>query len=497
MIGRTPLPQLERTVTAAAEAATVLQRIPRATIVEMLHSVATVLERERAALIEMAHLETRIDESRLGAELTRATAQLRLFGSVVAKGDHLQASIDEATPTSPDIRRTMRGVGPVAVYAASNFPFAFGVAGGDTASALAAGNPVIVKAHPGHPRLSTMTAELVVDALESSGAPRGTFGLVAGFESGRDLVTHPSIQAAAFTGSTRGGRALFDLAAARPVPIPFYGELGSINPVVITAAALTARGADIADACVASFTLGQGQLCTKPGLILYPEGGTFLDDIARRTTAVRRGPMLNETASDAFDASIQSLAAKSSVRVIVDGLTGSPWLLATTAADVIADGANLQEECFGPSTLLVSYRDDDELMAAVRSLAGSLASSVIAEASDRPLVVDLLDALERISGRVVWNGWPTGVAVNWSTQHGGPYPSSTPPAATSVGTSAIDRFLRPVAFQDLPDALLPEALQRGNPMGLTRRVNGQIVLPIRSRVDGHTDEADAAPTGRP
>ena len=420
-------------------------------------------------------------EARLTGEVARTTGQLRLFAAVIRDGGYLEAIIDharpEATPPQPELRRLLVPIGPVAVYAASNFPFAFSVAGGDTASALAVGCPVIVKAHGGHPELSRRTAEIVGDALTGAGAPAGAFGLVEGFEAGRALVQHPGIKAAGFTGSLTGGRALFDLANARPAPIPFYAELGSVNPVVITPAAVADSGprAELATGLVGSFTLGAGQFCTNPGVVLVPAGAGFEDDVAEAMVGAKPAPLLNDRIEQGFASGLDVLVRHPSVEVIARREAGSsaqapaPTVLATTAAAVVADPETLLAECFGPVTVLVRYADEAERDAVLGALEGSLTATVHAAPGED--VRRLAETLAGSAGRVLFGGWPTGVAVTWSQQHGGPWPATTS-IHTSVGATAARRFQRPVVFQDAPDSVLPAALQEVNPLGIPRRVDG-------------------------
>jgi NADP-dependent aldehyde dehydrogenase len=445
----------------------------------LLRGVAAVLDAHAAELASLADQETSLGSGRLAGEVARTTWQLRLFADTIADGAFAEVIIDHARAAAgpqarPDLRRMLLPVGPVAVYAAANFPFAFSVAGGDTAAALAAGCPVVVKAHPGHSRTSQRTAELVQRACRDAGAPDGTFWLVHGFEAGRLLVTDPRIRAAAFTGSEHGGRALFDLAASRPDPIPFYGELGSINPVFVTAAAVAARGQEIAAGFVASVTLGNGQFCTKPGLLFLPAGHGLDDALADAIRSVPAAPMLTSQISDGFGSGTRDIAATGGVRVLASApAEAAPRLYATTAADV-ARYPRLAQECFGPSSVVADYSYDDELIEVASAMPGSLAAAVHAEPSDEKLSRALLGILRTRAGRVVWNGWPTGVAVTWAMHHGGPWPATTASIHTSVGPTAIRRFLIPVTFQDTPVHLLPDALQDANPLGLPRRVDGQL-----------------------
>jgi len=448
-----------------------------------LTAVADALDGAAGELIPLADEESHLGAARLTGELARTTAQLRLFASAVVEGSYLEATIDHpnpsTTPPRPDLRRMLRPLGPVAVFSASNFPFAFSVAGGDTASALAAGCPVIVKGHSAHPRLSRRTAEIVGEALATAGAPDGVFGHVAGREAGVALVQHPEIRAVGFTGSLHGGRALFDLASSRPDPIPFYGELSAVNPVLITAAALDARADELASGLAASFTLGAGQFCTNPGVVFVPAGSGFAERVAAAVGQTAPVPMLTDGIAAAFADGLAGLVAHDGVEVVAGETaqrpgTGSAVVLSTTTAAVLADPGALLAECFGPSTLVVEYDDVDDALAAIRSVGGSLTATVHAEPGED--LADILAVLTEVAGRVLFAGWPTGVAVSWAQQHGGPWPSTTS-IHTSVGVTAIRRFLRPVAYQDAPDAVLPLELRESNPLGIPRRVDGVLVVP--------------------
>ncbi len=470
-------------LTAAAAAAAPVWRTSSATDrAAWLRALADALDAHSAELVEIADRETRLGETRLRGEVGRTTGQLRLFATVVEEGSYLELTVDDAdplaTPPRPELRRILTGVGPVAVFSASNFPFAFSVCGGDTASALAAGNPVIVKAHSGHPELSRRTAEIASAALVAAGAPEGSLALVEGREAGNALVQHPIIQAAGFTGSVAGGRALFDLASGRPDPIPFYGELGSVNPVVITGAALTARGDALATGLAGSFTLGVGQFCTKPGVVFIPADAGFEAAVATAVTGISGGPLLTDRITDAFPDGIDRLVADPSVKIVAHGAETAdgarPVVLATDAAAVAARADVLLEECFGPVTLLVRYDGEAQLHEALRAVPGSLTATLHSEAGDD--VAETLELLQLRAGRVLFAGWPTGVAVTWSQQHGGPWPATTS-LHTSVGATAIRRFLRPLAFQDAPDALLPAPLRDEALASLPHRRNGILTLP--------------------
>lgn len=472
---------LDAIVRAAAAAAPVWRRSSSADRAGWLRAAADVLDSHVTELVAIADEETRLGAARLTGEVARTSGQLRLFATVVEEGSYLELTIDDAdataAPPRPELRRMLTALGPVAVFSASNFPFAFSVAGGDTASALAAGNPVVVKAHSGHPRLSARTAELVAAALGAAGAPSGSLALVTGREAGNALVQHPLIRAAGFTGSVSGGRALFDLASGRPDPIPFYGELGSINPVVITEAAAAARTESLAQGLVGSFTLGVGQFCTKPGVVFVPGGTGFEDAVAAAVPAASGGPLLTDRITEAFPSGLAHLENDPSVSVIAQGIEVDgvrPVALLTDARAVAQRPEVLLEECFGPVTLIVRYDSEADLHAALETVPGSLTATLHPEPGEEP--TETLELLQERAGRVLFGGWPTGVAVTWSQQHGGPWPATTS-LHTSVGASAIRRFLRPLTFQDAPETLLPEVLRDAALAGLPHRRNGGLVLP--------------------
>jgi NADP-dependent aldehyde dehydrogenase len=475
----------EATLDRADSAARLLAETTPTERATWLDAIADALDAASSGLVPVAVAETHLGTDRLSSEVKRTTFQLRLHAGVLREGSFLGATIDHADPDwppapRPDIRRVLRAIGPVAVYAASNFPFAFSVAGGDTASALAAANPVIVKVHPGHPTLSAHVGELVTAALRDRGAPDGTFGLVSGLETGRRLITDPRIRAGAFTGSLRGGRALFDLAVSRPDPIPFYGELGSLNPAFVTATAAAERAEQIADGFVASLTLGVGQFCTKPGVLFAPADSGLPTLIAERLAAVAGAPMLNDGLRAGYGEMLAELAGRPGVTVLAGSATPGadpePTALEVAAGTFLDEGSALAVEVFGPAALIVRYRDDAELLACAASFDGQLTATIHGTDGDR-VVPPLLAELTERAGRVLWNGWPTGVAVTDAQHHGGPYPATTAVRETSVGTAAISRFLRPVAYQGLPDELLPPALREANPWGLPRRVDGVLVAP--------------------
>ncbi|MEU7531957.1 aldehyde dehydrogenase (NADP(+)) [Saccharothrix sp. NPDC042600] len=414
--------------------------------------LTTIADRlDDADLIGVAERETRLPPARLRGELTRTTFQLKLFAELVETGAHLGVRIDHADPDwpmgapRPDLRRVLQPIGPVVVFPAGNFPFAFGVAGGDTASALAAGCPVVVKAHPGYPELSDLTGELLRDL--------GVVAVIHGEEAGRAALTHPLVKAGAFTGSLRGGRALFDLAAARPEPIPFYGELGSVNPVIVARDAAAGRPRRIAEDAAVSFTLSAGQLCTKPGLLLVPEDSTIPQELAALKLPV--APMLSDRIAEGYRDAVASVPREGVTELAAgDG----PAVLMTDLRRVLANFEAFTRECFGPFLLVVTYEDDADVIKFAGRLEGQLTATVIAdEPSD--WITHLTRLLARRAGRLLWNQWPTGVSVTHAQHHGGPYPATTAVGSTSVGTAAVERFLRPVAYQNFPPALLPAAVR--------------------------------------
>ena len=450
----------------------------------MLVALADALDAAAPDLLPVAARETHLPDARLEGELARTTYQLRLFADVLAEGSYLDATIDTPDPRlapvpRPDLRRMLVPIGPVLVFAASNFPFAFSVAGGDTASALAAGCPVVLKAHPGHPRLSALTGDVVGEALTAAGAPADAFAVVTGVDNGRVALLDARIRAAAFTGSLSAGRALFDLAMSRETPIPFYGELGSLNPVFVTPGAAERRAADIADGYVSSFTLGVGQFCTKPGLLFLPSGSSLLERLAERVRAAPNGEMLNDRLRQGYLSALSDLSATPGVRTLVDAASGEDGavgaaLLAATVPELLADPHAMLTECFGPASIVIEYAGVEQLLAAADAFEGSLTASIHGEPDESGLVNELLARMRDRAGRIIWNGWPTGVAVAWAMHHGGPYPATTAPLHTSVGATAIQRFLRPVAYQSLPPELLPTALRDRNDLSIPRRVDGRI-----------------------
>ncbi|GAA1271763.1 aldehyde dehydrogenase [Planotetraspora silvatica] len=507
---------IDTVVERAAAAGAKWRATPAAERATILEGVADALLKHLDELWPVADAETHLGEVRLRGEVGRTASQFRLFAEVLRDGGSAEAVIDHAdpgaTPPRPDVRRMNHPVGVVAVFAASNFPFAFSVAGGDTVSALAAGCAVVVKAHEGHPETSDLTASVVRQALPDP----DLLGLVHGFDAGGPLVRHSLVSAVGFTGSLAGGTAIKGLIDQRPDPIPFYGELGSVNPVIVLP---SADAAAVAAGFAASLTLGVGQFCTNPGLIFVPEGpdgdtagdagghrvrdaGEFERAIGDAVAATTGGRMLTAKIHDGYLRAVDRLSVRAGVARLATGAAGTVADAVTPQVfsvplEAFADGLpELGEECFGPAAIVVKYRNPSDLPAVLRRLPGSLTATVhsavqggaqeAAQAGGQRVdqradqgagpeeAADIVPVLERLAGRLIWNGWPTGVAVTWAMHHGGPWPASTAPAHTSVGAAAIRRWLTPVAYQDWPEALLPPELRDDNPLGVPQRVDGRL-----------------------
>ncbi|WFP17228.1 aldehyde dehydrogenase family protein [Citricoccus muralis] len=475
---------VEDTVVKVAAASAVWAATPETERARVIRAVADALDAAADSLIPIAQEETNLPTPRLQSELKRTTFQLRLFAETVEKGEYLGVIIDHADPVwpmgapRPDLRRMLVPIGPVLVFSASNFPFAFSVAGGDTAAALAAGNAVVVKAHPGHPKLSDATATVITGTAAEAGAPEGLLEVIHGQQEGVDALKHPAIKAASFTGSIPGGRALFDIANARPEPIPFYGELGSVNPAFVAPAIAAARPEEIAEGYLGSITGSQGQLCTKPGLLFVPEDSMVVEHL-RAAPAPSPAPLLNDRIQESYIRELQRIQAAEGVEPIKSGdnsLNNPPQatVLFTRIDQVLADPKKLIAEVFGPAGVVVAYSDPAALTEVAKGLEGQLTSTIFAEAekdSDLEIARNLLPILREKAGRLLWNQWPTGLSVTYAQQHGGPYPATTAPTTTAVGTTSIARFLRPVVFQNFPETLLPAQLHDSNPLGVPQQVN--------------------------
>jgi NADP-dependent aldehyde dehydrogenase len=484
-ITQTSTETLSEIMASSSLAAGVWAAEATATRAAALDAIAGALDSAEEELVLIARRETHLADSRLRSELKRTTFQLRLFAEILIEGSFLDARIDHADPEwpmgvpRPDLRRVLEPLGPVVVFAASNFPFAFSVAGGDTASALAAGCSVVVKAHSGHPELSAVTARIITETLTAVHAPAGLFAIIFGIDSGRAALTDPRVKAGSFTGSISAGRALYDLANSRPEPIPFFAEMGSVNPTFVTRAADAARGREIAEGFMNSVILGAGQFCTKPGVILVPENSETLRQL-RSLPLAAPAKLLNERIQAGYAESLRGLLSHPAVEILSSG--GDPYadpplptILCTTAEDVLQDPTALLVECFGPASLVVTYADESSMRAVAGILDGQLTATIQAETAEDE-IHELVRLLARRAGRLLWNQWPTGVSVSYAQQHGGPYPATTSSGSTSVGTAAIFRFLRPVAYQGFPQALLPEAVRDGNSLGIPQRIDGHIVM---------------------
>ncbi len=461
---------------ASASAERVAQATP-AQRRDWLYSIADAMEFQADELVAIADRETGLGRARLDGEVLRTAAQIRFYGDVAAEGSYLSVTRDEGAAGTDRLVRVNRPLGPVAVFGASNFPFVFGVLGHDTSAALAAGCPVLVKAHTAHIALSHRLAELAQTALSEAGAPEGSFGMVVGRAAGVQLVKAPEVTAVAFTGSQSGGLALWRISNERDRVIPVYAEMGTVNPVVVTEAGATDMQ-QLAKDFVGSFTLGSGQYCTKPGLMLAPFGSDAAARVASALETLDPRPlMLTEGIAGSVKQGLVELRHAGARTVVELGDVNVGWSApaAVLQADIssLSPGSRLLEECFGPVVLVCEYSSQDELLAALTNLQPSLAASLIAatEGAD-PQAPALLQRLSEQVGRVVVNGWPTGASCSWGQQHGGPWPSTSNPGVTSIGAAALNRFVRPVAFQDVPDEWLPPEAQQTNPYNVPRRVNG-------------------------
>lgn len=486
-------PELEAIVSRAAAAAPLYAAFTPQQRAEVLVALADALDTAADPLVEIAARETGLTVARLTGEVKRTAVQLRLFAETVLDGSYLDARIDYADPgfvlgARPDTRRTHIPLGPVINFSASNFPFAFSVLGGDTAAILAAGCPVIVKAHAGHAELSDATAKVAHEALATLGVPEGVFQLMHGREEGVDVLKDPRIKAGSFTGSTRVGRMLADIAAARPTPIPFFGELGSVNPVFITRAAIAERADEIVSGYLTSVSGSAGQLCTKPGMVFIPEGTSLPAAVTAAANELPEHRLLDPRIAQSFNERRDTVLGTPGVTARVPGGVrfddeGQGWATPTVVTVSLEDfrrgHEGLVEEAFGPLSIIVEVPDNTDLAALVPEFyEGNLTGTVHLSAeeasggtSNFAQLESLVTALSRQVGRVLFNGWPTGVAVTPAQQHGGPWPATTNDSSTSVGTAAIQRFQRPVAFQNAPAVFLPEALRDDNPFGVTQTIS--------------------------
>jgi len=482
--------EVELAANLADEAFTVYSRLSGQERGRFLRHIAAGIEAIVPELVERAHRESALPKPRLQGEAARTMNQLKMFAQVVEEGSWSMARIDPALPDRKplpraDIRSVLRPLGPVVVFGASNFPLAFSAAGGDTASALASGNPVIVKAHSAHPGTSELVGQVICQSVKECGLPPGTFAMVfgSGASVGGALVKHPKVKAVGFTGSLPGGKALMDLAAARPEPIPCFMEMSSVNPLFVLPEALASRGAAIAAGLFGSFTMGVGQFCTKPGLVFLPKNAEADVLVAELVALVNKGsasPMLTEGICKSYRSGVSGRHGHELVEVLAKGGAGQaettvhvyPALFQVNGSDLLHD-EELAKEIFGPATLVVRYSDREELIALTKALEGQLTATLQGSDADIAANADLIAILERKAGRLLVNGFPTGVEVCHAMVHGGPYPATSDSRHTSVGSQAIFRFARPVCYQDFPQAALPEELKDGNPLGILRLINGE------------------------
>lgn len=481
--------EIEAAVVKAEEAFVKYGRTKGRERAAFLEAIADEFTALGDALVQRCSLETGLPEARLVGERGRTTGQLKLFSELLKEGSWVDARIDTGDPRrkpapKPDIRSMLRPLGPVGIFGASNFPLAFSVAGGDSASALAAGCPVVFKAHPAHPGTCELVAGAIETAARETGMPDGTFSMLYGRSTrvGMAIVQHRLIKAIGFTGSFRGGKAIYDAAVRRTEPIPVYAEMGSSNPVFVLPGALRERKEEIAKGLAASVTLGVGQFCTNPGLVFYErsaESERFQGAAGGNFENVVAAPMLTSEIGNAYRSGIDNMKSKEGVRILAEGKptsgvnVGVAYLL-NAGAKVFLDDNSLEEENFGPSTLTVAADTRDELMKVAQSLRGHLTVTLHATEEDLKEYSDLIAVLERKAGRLIINGFPTGVEVCHSMVHGGPFPATTDSRTTSVGTRAIARFTRPICYQDFPDDILPDELKSGNPLGIWRLSDGQM-----------------------
>lgn len=448
---------------------------------EFLEAIADQIMALGEDLIERGSEETGLSKQRLTGERGRTVNQLRLFAEVIREGSWVDARIN-TSEDAPNVKSMKIALGPVAVFGASNFPLAFSVAGGDTASALAAGCTIVVKAHPAHPGTCEMVANAITQAVEKTGMPDGTFSMVQGisYDVGMALVKHPLIKAVGFTGSFKGGKALYDAAVRRPEPIPVYAEMGSTNPVFILSEAIKENKEELAEGLANSVNLGVGQFCTNPGIVVYrdsDEANEFQQKVSGYFKKLNAGTMLTPGIQSAYKKGLKNLMQQEGVQLVASGPdngtpnTGVPHLLKVNAKNFLGNNL-LEKEVFGPSTLVISGEEDKDLVEVANKLEGHLTATLFGTEKDLENNSDLISVLQRKVGRLIFNGFPTGVQVNHAMIHGGPFPATTDSRSTSVGTTAIDRFVRPVCFQNFPDSQLPDELKSENNLDIWRLENG-------------------------
>lgn len=477
--------EVDRACLAAEKAFAAERKRPPADRARLLENIADEMEALGDALVKRVGQETALPEGRIRGERNRTTGQLRMFADLVREGSWVDARIDRSTDSKPDIRRMLIPLGPVGVFGASNFPLAFSVAGGDTASALAAGCPVIVKAHPAHPGTSELVAKAIYRAVEAVGFHPGIFSMLHGAKPAVSLALaeHPSIRAIGFTGSLRAGRAIYDAATSRPEPIPVYAEMGSVNPVFVLPRALKERGRSIVEGLAGSVTLGAGQYCTNPGVVVGLRSGEFdqfVDESGRRISSEPTCTLLHEGIRTGYEDGLREIGEAAGVSVVARAETNDSTATPAAAAVLSVGGEEflshhrLGEEVFGPSTLIVACESADQMLAVARRLHGNLTATIHATDADLREYESLVDVLEDKVGRLIFNGFPTGVEVCAAMHHGGPYPATTDVRSTSVGTAAILRFARPISYQDAPTATLPPELRDRNERGIWRLIDGEL-----------------------
>lgn len=477
--------EINQAVSLAHEAFLELRKSNFRQRAELMNIIADEIEALGDELIQTAHEETHLPVARLTGEKGRTIMQWRSYGAALASGSVLDVRIDtalpERTPPRPDIRKTYAGLGPVVVFGASNFPFAFSTAGGDTASAIAAGCPVIVKAHSAHTRTAGIMAGAISRGVEKAGFHAGTFAQIFSNsrEGSQSLVKHPLVKAVGFTGSYTGGKALFDIACQRPEPIPVFSEMGSVNPVFVLPEKIKNSPVETAQQYVASLTMGVGQFCTNPGIIILPEGqDEFLAALVDAAGQVAPCKMLHEGIADSYTQNKATVSSQKNVQVLLAASssekgTGAASLALTTAGEFLSNDT-LQEEVFGPFGLVVTYSDPKQMIDIALKIHGQLTCTILGEEEEIQEYEELLLWVTEKCGRLLFNGFPTGVEVVSAMHHSGPFPACTDSRFTSVGPDAIRRFARPVSYQNVPDAYLPDELKNGNPLGLYRLVNGKI-----------------------
>jgi alpha-ketoglutaric semialdehyde dehydrogenase len=480
--------EVDEAMSKAEAAFAIFKNIPWTQRAKFLRRIADEMEALGDLLVETASAETGLPGARIIGERGRTTGQLRMFADHIEEGSWVEARIDTALPDrtpipKQDIRKMMVPLGPVVVFGASNFPLAYSVAGGDTAAALASGCPVLVKAHPGHPGTSALVGQAIVKAAEATNMPEGVFSLLFddGYKVGAALVGHPATTAVGFTGSLTGGRALFDIAAKRENPIPVFAEMGSTNPVILLPEAVKSRGASIAEQYAGSITLGVGQFCTKPGLILGVKSDNlseFASDLATHIQQIAPGTMLHAGISKAYANNRSAMLAEPAVDLLGESTTEAtaaqarPTVAKASGKAFIAN-PKLHEDVFGPFSMIIECDSAQELEEAIATLQGQLTTTVMGDSEDFGAFSEMLNTLRERTGRLIFNGVPTGVEVCPAMQHGGPYPATTDARFTAVGIDSIKRFIRPLSYQSAPQELLPDALKDENPLKIWRLVNGE------------------------